>query len=113
VIVANWNSSVQINANHLFQAAVITPAPAPLSANPYVRFASATQVAQPTASQILVPSALVPVISGCVITLPLTANTSAAEASIDGDLDAAMENLLESLSQQVGAALWNELGNQQ
>jgi hypothetical protein len=84
----------------------------PVGVNPYVSYAnsaSATQIVQPTTSQIVVATPLVPVSSSYAITLPITANTGSAAASVDDDLDASMESLLERLSQSVGVALWKEL----
>ena len=76
----------------------------------YANSASAMQILQPSTSQIVVATPLVAVSSSYAITLPITANTGSAAASVDDDLDASMESLLESLSRSVGAALWNELG---
>jgi len=86
----------------------------PVGVNPYVSYVNSTAVTQTTkliVSQNVIASALVPVSSSYVITVPpTTPATGSAEDCIDDDLDASLENLLESLSQQIGETLWDELG---
>jgi len=67
---------------------------------------------QASTNPIVVASALVPVSSSYAITLPITSNMNSGTLGVEDDLDASMESLLESLSQSVGTALWNELGSQ-
>ncbi len=85
----------------------------PAGVNPYVTYAnsnSATQTAGPVIGSV-VASALVPVSSSYAIVVPSGGNRTVAAPASAAELDASLESLLASLSESVGAALQNQLGN--
>jgi len=89
------------------------PCATPAGVNPYVTYANSNSATQATGPVIgsVVASALVPVSSSYAIVVPAGASGGVTRPASAAELDASLESLLANLSESVGAAVVQELGN--